>query len=512
MQAIEIRPQWAVNDLCNVIVGFRNYSTHATRSRYVSFAVVEQPRMCELLVDLARGQVDGEAVCQYPQHLFEQLIDYGFLTPLDDITWRGQLKRLGRLLDSGRLRRVPFRGRDYYVTSLVFMAFYSQLPGQFLKEHVILPAWSPGYAEHALRIAANGLDEPGYRALPNKVRRRLDKHGLVTSIERLPQRERFFAQRCQLDQALFDELPDYYRPTLSANDLDGHRLELVSGIYERLEQVPQALRCQLVDPDWAQSCAPTLWIEDPVKGIVAMRWLTTQQQHDLTALRESRLAPAALDPVTRMLFLQAGILHDPASLPARREAWRRRLETLSARMGEDGCVTFEQVLPPLELAIARRYLRFMMEGRFLLLDRVNGKTQQRFWCHRDAFTFYLHGMVCALLNQVLPKPVKPGHNALTIYQDGATLPRHQDDVQAFTWVMSLPIEACPEHDRHLSWPIYVETPRQVHQAHLLPGDGHLIDPQMPHWRDRLEQGRLGILFLWFVPVDYRGFVNGSWVD
>lgn len=511
MQAIEIHPRWAVNDLCKVIVGFRNYSTHATRSRYVSFAVLEQPRMCELLVRLARGQVDGDAVRDYPEHLFEQLIDYGFLAPLDRLGWRGQARRLWRVLDSGRLRRVPFRGRDYHVTSLVFMAFYTQRPGQFLEERVILPAWSPGYAEHALRIAANGLDEPGYRALPGRVRRRLDKHGLVTAVERLPRRERFLAERCQLDPALFDELPAYYRPTLHTGGLDGPGLALVPGLYERFEQVPEALRRQVVDPDWAQSCAPTLWLEDPVKGIVAMRWLTAQQQQALAALREGRLTPATLDPATRALFLQAGILHEPASLATRREAWRRHLQTLSARMAEDGCVTFEQVLPPLELAIARRYLRFMMEGRFLLLDRVNGKTEQRFWCHRDAFTFYLHGMVCALLNQVLPEPVKPGHNALTIYQDGATLPRHQDDVQAFAWVMSLPIEARPEHDRQLAWPICVETPRQVHQARLLPGDGHLIDPQMPHWRDKLEQGRLGILFLWFVPADYRGFVNGSWV-
>lgn len=512
MQAIEVRPQWAVNDLCKVIVGFRNYSTHATRSRYVSFAVVEQPRMCELLVRLARGQVDARMVEQYPEHLFEQLIEYGFLAPVASLDWQARARRLWRVLDSGRFRRVPFRGCDYHVTSLVFMAFYTQRPEQFLEERVILPAWAPGYAEHALRIAANGLDEPTYRSLSPRVRRRLAKHGLVTPIERLPQRERFLAERCQLDQALLDELPACYHSQLADTDVDSHSLALVPGLYPRFEQVPEHLRRQVVNPDWAQSCAPSLWVEDPVRGIVAMRWLTAQQQLALNALREGRSTPAILDPATRALFVQAGILHQPATLSARRDAWRQRLDTLVQRMATDGCMTFEQVLPPLELAIARRYLRFMMDGRFLLLDKVNGKTQQRFWCHRDEFTFYLHGMVCTLLNQVLAEPVKPGHNALTIYQDGATLPRHQDDVQAFAWVMSLPIEARPEHDRQLAWPICVETPRQVHEARLLPGDGHLIDPQMPHWREKLEQGRLGILFLWFVPADYRGFVNGSWVE
>ncbi|WP_449432235.1 hypothetical protein [Pseudomonas putida] len=510
MQAIDSRPQWAVNDLCKVIVGFRNYSTHATRSRYVSFAVVEQPRMCELLVRLARGQVDAEAVRHYPQHLFEQLIEYGFLAPTD--TWRTQARRLWRLLDSGRFCRVPFRGRDYHVTSLVFMAFYSQRPKQYLEERVILPAWSPNYAEHALHIAANGLDATSYHRLPQRVRRRLGKHGLVTPIERLPQRERFLAERCQLDQTLLDDLPPGYHSQLDHDDVDGSGLALVPGLYAHREQIPAALRRQVVNPAWAQACAPTLWVEDPVKGIVAMRWLTAQQQLTLAALREGRLLPQALNPATRTLFLQAGILHRPSNLQARRDAWRLRLQALAAQMRDDGCMSFEQVLPPLELAIARRYLRFMMQGRYLLPDRANGKTQKRFWCHRDDFTFYLHGMVCSLLNQVLPDPVKPGHNALTYYQDGATLPRHQDNVQAFAWVMSLPIEAQPEHDRQLAWPICVQTPQKVLEARLLPGDGHLIDPQMPHWRERLDKGRLGILFLWFVPAAYQGFVNGSWVD
>jgi hypothetical protein len=175
-------------------------------------------------------------------------------------------------------------------------------------------------------------------------------------------------------------------------------------------------------------------------------------------------------------------------------------------------VTFESVLSPIELAIGRKYLRFMMECKYLLRDRVNGKTRERFWCHRDEFTFYLQGQVCTLLNQMLRKPVKPGHNALTIYGDGATLPRHRDDVLAFSWVMSLPVESRPEVDKERAWPIYVQTPTQVHKALLQSGDGHLIDPQMPHWRERLAEGRLGILFLWFVPGDYRGFVNGSWVE
>lgn len=512
MHANEVRPEWAVNDLCKVIVGFRNYSTHATRSKYVSFAVIEQPQMCRLLVRLSQGRVDADEAARYPAQLFEQLLEYGFLAPLDSLGWRGHCKRLGRVLDSGRWRRIPWRGRHYYVTSLVFMAFYAQGQDEYLKESVILPAWFPNYADKVLQIVGQGLDDSGYLALSGSVRRRLRKHGLVTPPEQLPNRERFFAEHCVLSQALVDELPDYYRAHLPAvDDLAPHYV-LNPGIHHTLDNAPAAVRRQIPNRGWARACVPTLWVEDPVKGIVSMYWLDDVQARLLAELQAGSRQVRQLDPHTLRLFVYSGILHDPRELPARRDAWQQRLSALGERLDSDGCMTFESVLSPIELAIGRKYLRFMMEGKYLLLDRVNGKTQERFWCHRDEFTFYLQGQVCALLNQVLDKPVKPGHNALTIYGNGATLPRHRDDVLAFSWVMSLPIEARPEARKEQAWPIYVETPTRVHKALLQSGDGHLIDPQMPHWREQLVEGRLGILFLWFVPQDYRGFVNGSWVD
>lgn len=512
MHATKIRAPWAVNDLCKVIVGFRNYSTHATRSRYVSFAVIEQPQMCELLVRLACRRIDATALSNYPAHLFEQLIDYGFLAPLDTLGWRGRCRRFWRLLDSGRFQRIEWRGRHYTLTSLVFMAFYAQAPGQFLREQVILPAWRPAYAERVLQIASQGLDEAGFQALPARTRKRLRLHGLVTPPEQLPQREAFFARQCSLSQALVDELPACYHAQLPRVDLQARHYVLNSGLYGTLEDAPPGLRQQVYNPAWAQACAPNVWVQDPVKGILSMYWLSEAQQRQLAELQAGTLRVTQLDPQTLKLFVYSAIVLDPAELPARREAWYQRLAALGEQMDRDGCMTFESVLSPIELAVGRKYLRYMMERRLLLPDRVNGKTRERYWCHRDAFTLYLQGQVCALLNQVLRTPVKPGHNALTLYGNGATLPRHRDDVLAFSWVMSLPLEARPETSKEQAWPIYVQTPEKVHKALLQPGDGHLIDPQMPHWREQLVNARLGIVFLWFVPQDYRGFVNGSWID
>lgn len=504
--------KWIVNDLCKVIVGFRNYTTHATRSKYVSFAIAEQPQMCELLIRLSRGRLNDSQAAKYPAFLFEQLIDYGFLRPAQGLAPRQMFKRYFSVLNAGRFRSIAFKGHRYYVASLVFMAFYSQRGNDYLRETVVLPAWAGRFADKVFDIVRNGISEAAFLALPGRLRSRIEKHGLVTPEAKQPYLERFFGEHCRLDDALLSELPAFYRPYLPDCSGAATDYRLNHDIFFSSGEMGDALRAQIPNLAWADSCKPSIWVRDPVRDIVSMYWLTDAQLRDLRALKDSSRQAADLDAATRRLFVHCGVLHDPARTAQARAAWAERLREVGKQVDENGCFTFEGILPPIELAMSRKYLRFMKERKFLLLDRANGKTEERFWIHRDEFTFYLQGQISTLLNQVLPSPVKPGHNALTIYESGATLPRHKDDVKAFSWVMSLPVETRPEGNKDEAWPIYVETPKAIHKAMLQAGDGHVIDPQMPHWRDRLADGRLSILLLWFVPHDYRGFVNGSWID
>ncbi len=512
MQQGSMQSKWIVNDLCKVIVGFRNYTIHATRSKYVSFAIAEQPQMCDLLIRLSRGKLDDRQVAAYPAFLLEQLIDYGFLKPVKGLAPRQALKRYFSLLNAGRFRSIGFRGHRYYVASMVFMAFYSQRGNDYLRETVVLPAWAGRFTDKVVEIVRNGINEAAFLALPSRLRCRIEKHGLVTPESRQPYLERFFGEHCRLDEALIDELPAFYRAQLPSVPDDPAACRLNDDIAFSRAELDPMLQAGISNPAWADSCRPSVWVRDPVRDTVSMLWLDEARLRELHALRDGVLSVAELDPATRRLFVHAGLLHVPATTREAREAWAVRLREIAGQLGTSGCFTFESILSPLELAISRKYLRFMKQRKFLLLDRANGKTEERFWIHRDEFTFYLQGQICSLLNRVLPSPVKPGHNALTIYESGATLPRHKDDVKAFSWVMSLPVETRPENGRDEAWPIYVETPKAVHKAMLQAGDGHMIDPQMPHWRDRLQDGRLGILLLWFVPHDFRGFVNGSWID
>ncbi|AEA65554.1 hypothetical protein [Burkholderia gladioli] len=512
MQNGSVQAKWVVNDLCRVIVGFRNYTIHATRSKYVSFAIAEQPQMCDLLIRLSRGKLDDRQAAAYPAHLFEQLIDYGFLRSTQGLAPRQRFKRYFSLLNAGRFRSILFKGHRYYVASMVFMAFYSQRGNDYLRETVVLPAWAGRFADKVVDIVRNGISEAAFLALPARLRGRIEKHGLVTPEHRQPYLERFFAEHGRLDEALLDEVPAFYRHHLAAVSapIDAYRLN--DKLFFSSAELGDTLRGQIPNLDWAESCRPSVWVKNPVRDIVSMLWLSDAQLRELRALRAGQRQPAELDASTLRCFVASGLLHDPAQTAEARKAWAVHLREVARQLTESGCFTFEGILAPIELAISRKYLRFMKDRKFLMLDRANGKTEERFWVHRDEFTFYLQGQICTLLNQVLPSPIKTGHNALTIYESGATLPRHKDDVKAFSWVMSLPVDTRPDDHKEQAWPIYVETPKAIHKAMLQAGDGHVIDPQMPHWRDRLSDGRLSILLLWFVPHDYRGFVNGSWID
>ncbi|CDL79300.1 hypothetical protein [Xenorhabdus cabanillasii] len=512
MNAYDTKQQWVVNDLCKVIVGFRNFTTHTTRSKYVSFAIADQLQMCELLVKLSQSRLNNELVSQYPNYLFEQLIDLGFLKPIDKLGILGHFKRAFNVLNSGRYVSIKFNGRCYYVASFVFMAFYSQHENDFLRETVVLPAWSSKFTSKVFDIITKGLTSEQFDVLPKAMKNRLLKHGLITSVDKLPLFERFFSQHCQLSSSLINELPLFYRNHLPTIDLSSHLYQLNPRVYLSIDGLDAKLRGQIPNLKWALSCSPNIWVHDPVKDILSMYWLTPAQQKNLHDLLASRMHINELDPETFTLFVYSGIVYDPSMIQTRREQWSWQLSELKKQLVQNSCFTFEGILSPIELAIARKYMRFMMDKKYLLLDRANGNTQQRLWYHRDEFSFYLQGQVCKLINQVLTDPVKPGHNALTVYKSGAILSRHKDDVLAFSWVMSLPVETKPEISKDQAWPIYVETPMAVHKAMLQSGDGHLINPQMPHWRDVLEDGQLSILLLWFVPQNFTGYVNGNWID
>lgn len=496
-----------LNPLCNVIIGFRNYTTHCTRSRYISFSPVKQPQMSQILLDLSAGKVSGDMSDKWPDELVKQLVDYGLFVEI--VSTRQRVKNfLRNPLNENRLKILKYQKKSYLVTSFIFMAFNSQLPKQYIRETVILPSWTKALSKHVFHLLRHGALKENLALLPIKIMRKLTKHGVLIPQQDYPTLDSFFYQEAQLNKSLLDWIPLGKQPgAQKCRDL-----QLNQQVYF-LKDVPPYFADRVYDFEWLLQVNPSIVVEDPVTKVLSIYWLSEKQEQSLRGLLDNSLTIDELDQEMLTLFSAIYVLEQTDNLKTRALHWQESIHKAKQELAEQKIITLHDVVQPVYLAMSRKYIRHLAEQKYFIEDKANGKTKERYWQHRDNFTFFIQSQMCILLNQILPEPVKIGHNAITVYKQGATLPKHIDDVLAFSWVMSVPLDTHPERNREHAWPIFVQTDKDtVLSASLGMGDAVLMNPQMPHWRDMLEDHSLGIVFLWFIPATYKGYVNGHWID
>lgn len=513
MRDYTFQDRWTLNPLCRVIVGFKNFTRHATRSQYVSFAIDEQPQMCELLLLISHKKLVSEKISMFPSKLFDQLIDYGFMKPLKEISFFQRIKGFFNFLNENRFNKIKYNDTVYAITSFVFMAFYSHKNGEFIKEKAILPYWCRKKSRITFKLLNKESNVNGMLNISKNTLDKLIKYGLFDSIEKVSNIYDFFKNNCVLSNDLLKEMPDFYQNQMPYMSEGKSKYILNQHLYLTSEDIPDEFRSGISNFAWFISRQPSIWVFNPVREILSVYWLTEKQKQYINDLKIGTIKPENIDDETFALFVSSYILQDNDVIEKMKTNWSSMLAEMRFNMKDNYSLLFNSILLPLDLAITRRYIRFLLDNKLLIPDKANGKTKNRFWVHRDEFTFYLQAQASTILNRVLSKPIKPGHNALTVYTPGATLPKHQDDVLAFSWVFSLAIETSPEQKRAAAWPICFEDPKnKVHSAMLQAGDGILINPQMPHWRDELQGHALNILFMWFVEQNFSGYVNGSWID
>ncbi len=222
-----------INPLCKVIIGFKNYTTHKTRSQYISFSPVHQPQMSGILLDLSSGSVSGDMSARWQENLVNQLIEYGLLVELVSIKQR--LKNFFRNpLNENRLKIILYKNKSYLVTSFVFMAFNSQLPKQYIRETVTLPYWTPSFANQVFKILKEGLSRENLALLPFKIEKKLINHGVLIPEQDYPTQDRFFHTEALLDSALLEYIPQAYQ----LSNLDNQDLELNKQVFF-FENLPQ---------------------------------------------------------------------------------------------------------------------------------------------------------------------------------------------------------------------------------------------------------------------------------
>lgn len=505
---------WEMSPLCNVLIGFKNQTRHLTRSAYLSFPVREQSEICKLLLSLSTKKFNQDQLDNFSDKIIEQLIEYKFFMPRKSFTFMQFIKHRLNLLNENRNVSLWYKGTEYLVTSFCFMAFYKQQPGGYIKEKVILPRWFKKISSLTYDLITNANSLEKFDSYSAKIKDKLQKYGLVLKKTDAVHHEQFFVENCQLSTKFINALPPHYEGLLPSKVTNISDYEINTNVFflDNAKELPDQLLASKTLSSWILSTKPSVMIVNPVTNVSSIFWLTDEQMSILKKIYRSKIINNNINEETLYLFNCIYILYTEEQLQALHADWKSKQAQAKQQLEDDQYMQINSILAPFDFAIARLYIRYMDEGKFLIRDKANGKTKGRYWIHRDNYVFYLQTQLNTIFNQLVNEPVKIGHNALTVYEEGSNLPIHRDDVLAFRWVFSLPIETTPYRDRDQAWPIYVDTGKKQVQANLRSGDGVFINPQMPHWRHTLTDHKLNIVFCWFVPKSYQGFVNGHWID
>ena len=152
----------------------------------------------------------------------------------------------------------------------------------------------------------------------------------------------------------------------------------------------------------------------------------------------------------------------------------------------------------------------------------------RRYLHNNPFFMHVHGQLTELASELCGEPLKPSYSFLSMYDQGGICPLHIDRPQCYRTIDYLIRQSSPE-----PWPIYVgdlmtdeevaavgddghpDTPEAIERIKeetnwsdvgLLPNDAVIYSGTNSwHYRDRLPDGTIDLVFFHFVP---EGFDDG----
>ena len=324
--------------------------------------------------------------------------------------------------------------------------------------------------------------------------------GVLVTSDELPADERFL---CPLDTSRAELVP-YLAALRAAPELEAARYRLAPRVYLQTgHTLPAELEGRCLHMERFAMQRPILWVEDEHTGIPAPFWPGGAVAEVLDGVLEGRTAAAALPDAVFRRLAHAGVLVDPAVQAARATSWRQALIDAKVQLERDEYVVLTKLLQPLQLHGLRRYFRHLRDHGSLVVG--DGQVDLRSVVHNEPVARFLHLPIAALLDRIVPEPIKPSYCIVGMYDPGSVLRKHVDREQC-AWNVSLAIDADPETEVANAWPLHIEARGHTHEIRLGMGDAVLYrGTRNPHWRNALRDGQRDIVcFFHFVPADYEG--------
>lgn len=292
-------------------------------------------------------------------------------------------------------------------------------------------------------------------------------------------RERFWC--------LLDEQPDHLvPPRLIAGPPAGEGWRINPACWFGWQGAPSPdLALRIGQPEGFFDSPWIVWVDDPATRAVSPFWLGPELAHYLVEMQPGQPIEAWPRDELAAALLQSQVVVLPDHAEQRRQSW-----TAAARWYADhwprGLVAMDDLVHPFLLGALRRYFRRRTRaGAFPLGD---GQTEWRYVAHQEPVAAYFHRQLAARVSDVVGAVVDPSYNYVAIYQGGAALEPHTDR-RACEYTVSLAVDATPEPQAQVPWPLHLAAPEGVVSVWQPLGDGLLFRGRhLSHWRDPLAEG------------------------
>jgi hypothetical protein len=307
----------------------------------------------------------------------------------------------------------------------------------------------------------------------------------------------------ELYHCLLDEQPYYLVPQrLYESDRSGPLIVNPECWFSWLAPMPadKAIRTfaaeYLCPGDWK------VWVDDPGTRSLWPYWVGPEFAGYLAEMAPGFPVEKPLPPHVEWVLTRANILVEPGYPERRRRKWLDQLWSYAANF-ERGYTNIAGLIPPFHLGALRRYYRFhTRSGSFKLGD---GQVARRYYAHNEAASCFIHCQLTGAVSDIARTLVKPSYSYLAAYESGSVLERHTDREQC-EFTVTLCVDATPEPQAQVPWPIQLDVPEGAMRIWQYVGDGLLFrGRQLPHYRDMLPEGSTSTsLLLHYVNDTFEG--------
>jgi hypothetical protein len=297
----------------------------------------------------------------------------------------------------------------------------------------------------------------------------------------------------ELYHCLLDEQPYYLVPQrLFGPDRPGPYIVNPQCWFSWLGPVPADKAVRMYATEYLCPGDWIVWVDDPGTRSLWPYWVGPEFAEHLADLAPGYPLHKTLPPLVEWVLTRAEILVDPDFANRRRREWMDQVWQ-GTRNFERGFTSISGLIPPFHLGAMRRYYRYhVRNGSFSFGD---GQVDRRHVAHNEAAACFIHFQLTNAISDIARTMVKASYSYLAAYESGATLDRHTDREQC-EFTVSLCVDATPEPEGQVPWPIQLDIPEGALRVWQHVGDGLLFKGrQLPHYRDALSEGHTSTALL-----------------